>query len=187
MKDDLKQIYTYFSHHVRNSTAMIATSVTLLSYKMGVDEDQLFKDVIESSFLLDLFDRAMHICFQDVFGESAEYVDELSLKQAVCNFLEQCDSYIHEKGISVKLEMENVATIKGKVHEIRVLTNTVIYEMLKDAQDTLKLHIKGNKITIEVTKDKREPEIWGIFKRIFKKYGVQFSHNGNICSLEYAV
>ncbi|MDR2869253.1 MAG: hypothetical protein LBV04_02275 [Deferribacteraceae bacterium] len=187
MRDDLKQIYNYFSHHMRNCTAMIATSVTLLSYKMGIDEDQLFKDVIESSFLLDLFDRGMHTCFQDVFGDSTDYSDELSLKLAVCNFVEQCDSYVKEKGIKLNLNIEDAAIIRGKVHEIRVLTNTIIYEMLHDAQDSFNISVKRNKIIVEVSKDKQEPAIWSIFKRIFQKYGVQLSFDGKICSLEYKI
>ena len=175
MKTELQSIYKYFSHHMRNSTAMIATSVTLLSYKMSNDEQQLFNEVIDSTSLLDLFDRGMHICFQDVFGESTEYSDSLSLEQAVMSFIEHAASYMKEKGIAPDLHINAAAIITGKVHEIHVLTDIIIYEMLISPEKMLTIRLKKNKIQIDIGKAKKAPEIWGIFKTILLKYGVKFT------------
>ena len=187
MKNNLQTVYSYFSHHMRNCTAMIATSVTLLSHKMSNDEERLFNEVIESSFLLDLFDRGMHICFQEVFEDTTEYTDTLNLEQAVLHFVVQCKSLMEEKGVKLNLHVGSPAMISGQVHEIRTLTNIIMYELINQTHVILTGKLINKKLTVTADGQVVVPEIWALFKQILGKHNVRFEYIKNRCVLEFNV
>lgn len=187
MKNDVRAIYSYFSHHMRNSTATIATSVTLLAYRMSPDESSLINEIVEASFLLDLFDAGMDVCFSYQLDEAPTYIDSYPLEPALLHFMEQCKSLISERSIKLDIKTDDPAVINAHIYEIRTLSNLIIYEMILQTVGALTITLKGRKLTIDSEGFCEVPEIWSIFKSVLAARGVKFEYSECHCTLEYGV
>ena len=188
MKNELRTIYTYFSHHMRNCTAMVAASVTLLSYRMTDDEHKLIDEVIEASFLLDLFDAGMEICFAHVFDSNpASLNDNYDIEKYTLHFLDQCKNIMADRGLKLDFSMTNPCVTKGNTHELRAITNIIIYEMIFQADKSLSVELNQNRLCLTTDTCRAAPEIWKIIKDLCQKRGVSFSFDDKECVLEFAV
>ena len=188
MKNELRAIQTFFSHHMRNCTAMIAASVTLLSYRMTGDEQKLLDEVTEASFLLDLFDAGMNICYDHVFGaDTINFNDDFDTVAFVNHFLDQCKTIMSERDIALDFHVTNPSVINGNSHELRVIINLIIYEIMIQASRSLVINLDKNLLTLSIDAYFSAPEVWATLKDVCKKRGIAFSYDNRGCILEFGV
>jgi hypothetical protein len=186
MKEDILLVYKYFSHHMRNSTAMIAASVTLLSYQMDTNDEELLSEVVEASFLLDLFDAAMNICFKHLLGEHGTVTeDDFSLEATVAHFSEQMKTMLDEKNIVLTLSIEHPAVVKARAYDLKTITSIIIYEVILQAEKHLKITLKENILEIYTESFYEAPQIWKILKRVLAERRVEFNYIDNNCTLRF--
>jgi hypothetical protein len=186
MKDDLNMVYKYFSHHIRNSTSMIAASVTLLSYNMQPDDNNLAGEIVEASFLLDLFDAGMDICFRHVFGEPYKNtMDSYSIEANVIHFAEQCKAALKERSIELNVSVSNPAVIETNAHELRTLSSIVIYEMMIQAENSISMKLNGNNLEISADSFYEAPPIWKVIKQVLEVRKVIFSYADKTSTLRF--
>jgi len=188
MNDELRVIHAYFSHHIRNCAAMIAASVTLLSYRMTSDEQKLIDEVTEASFLLDLFDAGMNICFDHTFGlPHIDYNDDYDIEAFVRHFLDQCKTIISERDVELDFRVNNPSVVKGNSHELRIIINLIIYEMILQAIRSASIELNKNRIIVSADAYRTAPPIWGVIKNVLKIRGISFSFDDKECVLEFTV
>ncbi len=188
MKNELRTVHNYFSHHMRNCTAMIAASVTLLSYRMTGDEQKLIDEVIEASFLLDLFDAGMDICFSHSFGaEPIGLNDDYDIEASILHFLDQCKTIMAEREIRLDLCVTDPCVVKGNAHELRTITNVIIYEMILQADKSIAIDLNKNCLHLSADAYHGAPEVWGVIKDVCKKRGIGFSFDNEGCTIEFAI
>ena len=188
MKNKLRAIQTYFSHHMRNCTAMIAASVTLISYRMTNDERKLMDEVTEAAFLLDLFDAGMNICYDHAFGvEPINFNDKYDVEAFIRHFLDQCKNIMSERDIKLDLHISNPCIINGNSHELRVIINLIIYEMILQANSSFNVELNKNRLTLSTDTYSGAPEVWTTMKEVCKKRNITFSYDDKGCVLEFII
>jgi hypothetical protein len=172
---------------MRNCTATIATSVTLLAYRMSPDEPALINEVVEASYLLDLFDAGMDICFSHDMGKVPSYEDTYPLEPILLHFMDQCKSLMSERNIKLNLRIENPAIINAHVYELRTITNLIIYEMILQTAGKLSVSLKNKTITLAAEGFYDVPKVWEIFQEVLATSGVRFTYSQESCTLEFGV
>jgi hypothetical protein len=186
MKEDILLVYKYFSHHMRNSTAMIAASVTLLSYRMESNDEELLNEVVEASFLLDIFDAGMNICFKHLLGEhNAVSEDDFSVEATVTHFIEQMKTMLEEKGIALSLSVDNPAVVKTRAYDLKTITSIIIYEIILQSEKHLRINLKENLLEIYTESFYEAPPIWKILKRVLAERRVEFNFIDKNCTLRF--
>jgi hypothetical protein len=185
MKDDILLVYKYFSHHMRNSTAMIAASVTLLSYRMESNTEELLNEVVEASFLLDIFDAGMNICFRHLFGTNAVTEDDFSVEATIIHFTEQVKAMMAEKNISLSLIIEDPAIVKGSAYDIKTLVSIIIYEMILQAERHITITLKKRVLEVYSESFYEAPPLWKILKQVLAERKVDFDYSDKSCTLRF--
>jgi hypothetical protein len=155
---------------------------------MTNDEQQIYDDVTEASFLLDLFDAGMGICFDHTFGiEPIFFNDDYDVEAFVQHFLEQCKNIMSEREIELVLNINNSCVTKGNSHELRIIINLIVYEMILKSGKSLSISLNKNCLTLSADTSFEEPLIWGTIKDVCKKRGISFIFSDKGCSLEFVV
>jgi hypothetical protein len=186
MKDNILLVYKYFSHHMRNSTAMIAASVTLLSYRMESNTEELLNEVVEASFLLDIFDAGMNICFRHLFGTPPSITeDDFSVEATIIHFTEQIKEMVEEKNISLSLSIEDPPIVKGNAYDIKTLVSIIIYEMVLQAEQHITITLKKRMLEIYTESFYEAPPLWKILKSVLAERKVDFSYSNKSCTLRF--
>lgn len=186
MKKELNDIYKYFSHHIRNCTATIAASVTLISYDMVPEDSNLVSEIVEASFFLDLFDAAMNICFCHILDEPCRSTSEVFKPDAsLQHFIEQAKDTFRERNVNIVMNVTSPAVIMGSAYELRTLTNMIIYEILLQSSGKVDITIFKNELTIKSSEHINIPSVFDIFKNVLAAKDVHFEYNDNGCILRY--
>jgi hypothetical protein len=171
---------------MRNSTAMIAASVTLLFYRMETNDEELLNEVVEASFLLDIFDAGMNICFKHLLGGNPPITeDDFSLEATITHFTEQMKNMLDEKNITLALSIENPAVVKASAYDLKIITCIIIYELILQTEKQIRVTLKENLLEIYTESFYEAPQIWKIFKRVLSERKVEFNHMDKTCTLRF--
>jgi hypothetical protein len=187
MNDEPKIVYRYFSHHIRNSTAFIATSVTLLSYNLSEDTEDLVAGVVEASYLLDLFDAGMGICMEHYFGDAQPCLaDKFEIGPSIYHFFDQIKELAAEKSIKFTINADAAGTVEASVFVLRTITSLILYEVFLQAEKEICVDV--NELYLKASADNfsTPPKVWRVYKEVLASHGVNFNYDDKGCELEYA-
>ena len=73
---NLSIVREYFSHNMRTSTAMVVATVSIFKFGLSDDTDNMTDMIIESSYFLDVYDKAIVVLFNYVLNKPIKNVKE---------------------------------------------------------------------------------------------------------------
>jgi hypothetical protein len=173
--------YRYFSHHIRTCTSVVVAMLDAVAE--GLTDKSMTDMIMESGYLLDIYDRGMSVCFNHVLGKphtaEPEEVDiahlvELYVKNAVSE--ESAAVTCHLKGVSVICD----------AYSFKSLFQIILQEGLASSKDELKITHDENKIFILPDKGYNEIQpIFAIFAEIFDRTGIVMSYDKSFIILRF--
>ena len=113
--------------------------------------------------------------------------DDYDTEAFTRHFLDQCKTIISEREIELDLRITDPNVIKGNSHELRVITNLIIYEMILQAIKSVTIDLNKNRLTLSADAYRSAPPVWGIMKEVLKKRGISFSFDDKGCVLEFNI
>lgn len=165
----LDTTYRYFSHHIRTCTSVVVAMLDAVAE--GLTDDSMTAMIMESGYLLDIYDRGMSVCFNHILGKPHEIVLE---KVDVRHLIE-----LYENNA---VSAESHAVLDCDISEMAVMCDgysfksffqILLQEGLASAKKSLKISREGNEIKILPDKGYNEIQpIFNIFAEVFQKSGI---------------
>lgn len=172
---NLETVYKYFSHHIRTNTSVIVA--TLEAINEGLSDQSMTEMIMESGYLLDLFDRGMSVCFNHILGKEESSQPEnvelgllinLFIKNAVTKDGTCCTAITIPKNIKIHCEP----------YSFKNLTQILLHETALVSRCSFKADFKGNELTIAPDHGYYEfPAVFSIFEEIYAKQEITAIYN----------
>jgi hypothetical protein len=176
-------VYKYFSHHIRTNTAVIVAMLEAIND--GLTDDSATSMIMESGFLLDLFDRGMSVCFNHILRKAESSSPEsVNLFKLISLFIDNGMS--KESGCTADISIPQDTAIQCEPYSFKSLILILMHESALAAQSGLNIEFRDD--TLKITPDSgfyENPPILEIFSEIFAKQGFHFEYNNNFFLLRF--
>ena len=173
--------YRYFSHHIRTCTSVVVAMLDAVAE--GLTDDSMTAMIMESGYLLDIYDRGMSVCFSHILNKphnveleevDMDHLTELYIKNGVSP--ESPMVTHHLKGVHVTCD----------AYSFKSLFQILMQEGLASSRDELKIVHDENKIFIIPDKGYNEIQpIFSIFAEIFERTGIVMSFDKSSIILRF--
>jgi len=167
----LELSYKYFSHHLRTNTSVVVAMLDVI--KEGLSDDSMMEMIMESGYLLDVFDRGMSITFNHILGkkESSERED-IDLNLLIDLFLK--NAVPKDGSCELLFEIPKNCIINCDGYSFKSIFQIFLHEAVLASNINVTVTFSGNELAIIPDKGFNEINpIFSIFKEIFQKNGVE--------------
>jgi len=166
----LELVYKYFSHHMRTNTAVIVAMLEAINE--GLSDESMNQMIMESGYLLDIFDRGMSVCFNHIFNKEEssdpEGVDLLTLVNLFVN-----NGVTKDGSCNAEISIPENLKIQCEPYSFKSLIQIFLHEAALVTQNSFRVRFKGNQLDIEPDKGFYEnPPVFAIFKEVLARQGI---------------
>jgi len=163
----IETVYKYFSHHIRTNTAVIVAMLEAINE--GLSDDSMTGMIMESGYLLDIFDRGMSVCFNCILNkEECSEEEEVELKKLVDIFVSKAVAEEIREG--TKVDIPEKLTVKCEPYAFKNLLQIFMHEAALSSSTAFNVSYKDNCLNITPEKDFYEtPAVFGIFSDVLSK------------------
>lgn len=184
---NLSIVREYFSHNIRTSTAMIVASVSIFKFGLDSENDDISEIIIESSYFLDVYDKAMEIMFNYVLDKPIRNDKEVFAPLKVIEvIIENLRKTIKEQGVDIVCEFNNDITMsETNGYVLKTLLEVVLCEEIKKSDSGLTIVTEDNVITIKKHMKSSCPDIYHLFADFFKKFNIEFDFDAENTILRF--
>jgi hypothetical protein len=171
----LELVYKYFSHHMRTNTAVIVAMLEAINE--GLSDESMTEMVMESGYLLDLFDRGMSVCFNHLFDkkESSE-PEQIELLTLVNLFIS--NAVTKDGTISTNINIPSELKVTCEPYAFKSLVQIFLHETALVTQESFSVEFADNVITM--TPDGgffENPEVFQIFADLLAKQNIKLEYD----------
>jgi len=165
--------YRYFSHHIRTCTSVVVAMLDAVAE--GLTDKSMTDMIMESGYLLDIYDRGMSVCFNHVLGKPHDAeIGDVDINHLVELYIKNA---VSEEGAAVANHLKGV-TVRCDAYSFKSLFQILLQEGLSSSKDELKITHDSNKIYILPDKGYNEIQpIFAIFAEIFDRTGIVMSYD----------
>jgi len=166
----VETVHRYFSHHIRTNTAVIVAMLEAINE--GLTDESMSQMIMESGYLLDIFDRGMSVCFNHIFGkrESSE-PEDVELKMLVDLFI--LNAVPKDGSCNTDTDIPENLKVHCEPYAFKNLLQIFLHEAVLAAQGSFSVRFADNTISIKPDGGFYEnPEIFAIFKEVLASQGI---------------
>lgn len=187
MKDDISNIYEFFSHNFRTFTATIVASVEVLKLDLSSVDELDIASIYESGYLMDIYDNAFNLCLKYALGKPGNSVkSDFSPGVTINKFVSEFEDFINLKGINVDFRDLAEKKFSGDEFVYKNIVQVVLYEIIRVSETDVSIVTKDDRIVIKYDTISEElPVIFEIFPKLLKKYDITFTKNDKSFILEF--
>lgn len=182
LEKELDITYRYFSHHIRTCTSVVVAMLDVVAE--GLTDESMTSMIMESGYLLDIYDRGMSVCFNHILGKP----HKIELEQVDLNLLislYEKNAVSKEGGISVVYDT-CTKSVTCDAYSFKSLFQILLQEALSSSKSELKVTLNEN--TLSVVPDNGYNEIQGVFSifaEIFGRTGIVMTYDKSIINLRF--
>ncbi|PLX70588.1 MAG: hypothetical protein C0602_03515 [Denitrovibrio sp.] len=171
----LETVYKYFSHHMRTNTAVIVAMLEAI--EDGLSDESITQMVMESGYLLDVFDRGMSVSFNYLFGkdESSE-PEEIEIALLVEVFA--TNAVTKDGSCEVDIDIPENIKVNCEPYSFKSIVQIFLHEAALAAKSGFSVVFSKN--TLEITPDKsfyENPPVFAIFSDLLAKHGITLDYD----------
>ncbi len=169
LEHQLDVTYRYFSHHIRTCTSVVVAMLDVVAE--GLTDDSMTAMIMESGYLLDIYDRGMSVCFNHILGKT----HETEIEQVDIGHL--LELYI-KNAVSEETPAEIIHNIEGMhlrcdAYSFKSIFQILCQEGLASAKKQLRINRSGSTLSISPDNGFNEvQQIFEIFAEVLKKSGI---------------
>ncbi|MGE4266731.1 MAG: hypothetical protein AB7F25_04815 [Deferribacterales bacterium] len=165
--------YRYFSHHIRTCTSVVVAMLDVVAE--GLTDKSMTDMIMESGYLLDLYDRGMSVCFNHVLGKPHDIeLEEVDIALLTGLYIKNA---VSQESAAVNSRLNGVS-IRCDAYSFKSLFQILLQEGLASSAGELKVTHDENKIYILPDKGYNEIQpIFTIFAEIFERTGIVMSYD----------
>ncbi len=181
--NDLKEIYSYFSHNFRTSVATIITTIEAVKMELISMDDDEIASVYESAYILDLCDVSLTTCIDYVLNKKIpDNQNIINPCEYVKNALNEFKAYLKESEINVDLNC-NDFEVKTNEFVIKNFLQLLTIENIKNTVKTMNIMAKNGKIVFKIDQDISIPYVFETLADILRECHVEFKYTVNSMEL----
>ncbi|PLX67076.1 MAG: hypothetical protein C0603_10460 [Denitrovibrio sp.] len=171
----LELVYKYFSHHMRTNTAVIVAMLEAINE--GLSDDSMTEMIMESGYLLDIFDRGMSVCFNHIFDKpESSNTEEVNLLTLVTLFAE--NGVTSEIRDNIEIDISQNILVKCEPYAFKSLVHIFLHEASLVSTDKFSAIFKENSLIISPDAGFYEnPPAFAIFSEVLQKQGMTLEYN----------
>lgn len=166
-KKRLELVYKYFSHHMRTNTAVIVAMLEAINE--GLSDESMTEMIMESGYLLDIFDRGMSVCFNHIFDKSeSSDTEQVDLHMLIKLFVD--NGVTKDINGNVTIDLPESTMISCEPYAFKSLIQIFLHEAALVSKEKFSVVFDKNTLTISPdTKFYENPPVFSIMKEILKK------------------
>lgn len=166
----LETVYKYFSHHMRTNIAVVVAMLEAMSE--GLSDESMTEMVMESGYLLDIFDRGMSVSFNHIFGKSESSEPEF-LELALLVGLFVSNAVTKDGSCNVELTIPENIKVRCEPYSFKSIVQIFLHEAALNAKSGFVVIFEDNTLTIAPDKGFYDnPPVFEIFSELMKKQGI---------------
>lgn len=176
-------VHRYFSHHIRTNTAVIVAMLEAINE--GLSDESMTQMIMESGYLLDLFDRGMSVCFNHILGkEESSQPEDIDLKLLVNLFIE--NAVPKDGSCNTESNIPENLKVHCEPFAFKSLLQILMHEGALAAQGKLSVLYADNTISIKPDGGFYEnPPAFAIFKEVLAKQGIYTKYDKTSIELRF--
>lgn len=179
----LEIVYKYFSHHIRTNTAVVVAMLEAMNE--GLSDESMTQMIMESGYLLDIFDRGMSVCFNHLFGkEESSQQEEVELAMLLKLFIE--NAVPKDGSCEPVIDISDDLKIICEPYSLKNLIQIFTHETVLAAKPCFRVEFRENTLAFTPNDGFYEnPLIFEIFKDILNKQGIKTEYNNTSIKLRF--
>ena len=182
LEDQLDVTYRYFSHHIRTCTSVVVAMLDAVAE--GLTDESMTAMIMESGYLLDIYDRGMSVCFNHILKKP----HDLDMESVDLGHL--LDLYI-KNAVSAESSVQ-IENNVGSVHvfcdaySFKSLFQILLQEALSSAKKKLTVTLDSAVLTVIPDGGLNEiQKIFPIFAEILKRSGIMMEYDRSCIKLRF--
>ena len=180
----LELVYKYFSHHMRTNTAVIVAMLEAIND--GLSDDSMTEMIMESGYLLDIFDRGMSVCFNHIFNRpESSNPEKVDLHMLVKLFID--NGVTKDGSCNTDVSIPENTTIMCEPFAFKSLIHIFLHEAALVTTGKFDVKLQNNALIISPDAGFYEnPPVFAIFEEILLKQGINVEYNTISITLRFS-
>ncbi|ADD69457.1 hypothetical protein Dacet_2703 [Denitrovibrio acetiphilus DSM 12809] len=179
----LETVYKYFSHHIRTNTAVIVAMLEAINE--GLTDESMTQMIMESGYLLDIFDRGMSVSFNHIFGkaESSEYED-VDLATLINLFI--TNAVPKDGSCEAVSSVPDGVKIRCEPYSFKNIIQIYLHEATLAANEGFSVTFIKNELSISPDKGFYDnPSVFAIFEDVLAKHNIETKYDKSSIKLRF--
>jgi hypothetical protein len=179
----LELIYKYFSHHIRTNTSVVVAMLDVI--KEGLSDDSMMDMIMESGYLLDVFDRGMSISFNHILGKEEEnFQEEIDLK--LFTELFATNALPKDGSCNISITIPEGCFINCNGYTFKSIYQILLHEAALSTEKEMSVSFQNNSVSIKPDKGFNDINpIYFIFAEVLQKSGIQTELDKAVITLRF--
>ena len=174
--------YRYFSHHIRTCTSVVVAMLDAVAE--GLTDDSMTAMIMESGYLLDIYDRGMSVCFNHILNKPHDMTIEPVDVAHLIEIYEK-NAVSDEMPASVVSDITDLK-VKCDSYSFKSLFQIFMQEALMSSDKELKITYSDNIIAIVPDKGFNEvQQIFPIFAEVLKRSEIDMTYDKSSIQLRF--
>ena len=179
----IETVYRYFSHHIRTNTAVIVAMLEAINE--GLSDESMSEMIMESGYLLDIFDRGMSVSFNHIFGKEEKSVPEpIELLFLINLFV---NSAVTKDGsCTANINIPEKLAVICEPYSFKSLLQIFLHETVLAC--SREFTVSYSESILEMLPDKEfyeNPPAFAVFKEIFSRQGITVEYDKKSIRLRF--
>jgi hypothetical protein len=168
---------------MRTNTAVIVAMLEAINE--GLADESMTQMVMESGYLLDIFDRSMSICFNHVFGkEESSQTEELELSVLIDLFI--TNAVPKDGSCEAETDVPEGLRLKCEPFALKNLLQVLLHESALAAQGKFTVSYSDHTLTMTPEGGFYEnPPVFEIFRDILEKQKISMRYDNISINLRF--
>lgn len=182
LSNDLETVYRYFSHYIRTCTSVVVAMLDVVAE--GLTDKSMTAMIMESGYLLDIYDRGLSVSFGRVLGRAHETEREtIDVSQLLKLFIKNAIS--EESGVTVRENIDGLS-VRCDAYSFKSLFQILLQEGVASSSAELTVSLADDVLSIVPDTGFNEVQpVYRIFASIFAESGINMTYDKHKIDLRF--
>lgn len=182
LKKNLDIVYRYFSHYIRTCTSVVVAMLDVVAE--GLSDESMTAMIMESGYLLDIYDRGMSVSFNHILDKKHETeLEKVDIGLLLKLFSKNAISA--ESGVSISGNIDSCCVLCD-AYSFKSLLQILLQEAVASAKTDVRVTFDKNVLSIAPDNGYNEVQpIFSIFAEIFAETNIYMSYDKNKIDLRF--
>lgn len=183
MEHELDVTYRYFSHHIRTCTSVVVAMLDMVVE--GLNDDSMNSMILESGYLLDIYDRGMSVCFNHILNKPHRIeLEKVDISLLLNLYVKNAVSAESPAALSHNI---GAMTVECDAYSFKSLFQIMLQEGMSSASKELKVTRDKNSVVIEPDTGFNEVQpVFSIFAQILERSFIMMDFSKSSIRLRFS-